>query len=222
MSRHFAISAALIGAAILSNTAAKAQTANTVPPVYSWMLPKTVLDVSIIYTYAECKVGGADGKTAHYKFNVVPTVTSRSAPDEIPGWRTVDTNDLISFWNDQNITIGTYSGTHILSSVAANPTSQIGTIVGNVLTGAVKLAALSFGVVAPAAARPAGGRPIAPMQTIRQVRLRAIRTASRSWSLPCQRDQHRHATECHGQDPGTAKLDGGCAIQVDLDDQGHD
>jgi len=111
------------------------------------MLPKTVLDVSIVYTYAECKVG-TDGK-ARYKFNVVPTVTSRSAPDKIPGWRTVDTNDLVSFWSDQNITIGTYSGTHILSSVAANPISQIGTIVGNVLTGTVKVAALSLKVAAP-------------------------------------------------------------------------
>jgi hypothetical protein len=144
---------ALAGVTFHLSTAAVAQSAETVPPVYSWMLPKTVLDVSIVYTYAECKV---NGKTAHYRFNVVPTVTTRAVPDKIPGWRTVDTNDLISFWNDQNITIGTYAGTHILSSVAANPVSQIGTIIGNVLTGAVKIAALSFGVAAPAAATPEG------------------------------------------------------------------
>jgi hypothetical protein len=153
MSVRKAIWASSIFGSFLFNFAAFAQDA--VPPVYSWMLPKTVLDVTIIYSYAECTVG-PDGKTAHHKVNIAPTISSRSVADKISGWRTVDTNTLISFWNDQNITITTYSGNHILNSVAANPTSEASTIVGNIFTGVVKLGALAFGVAAPAAARPAG------------------------------------------------------------------
>jgi hypothetical protein len=145
MSRTVWIS--FLGAGLLLNSAALAD--DPVPPTYSWMLPRTVIDVTIVYTYAGCTI---DSGKKHFKIKITPTLTARAIPDRLPGLRTVKTQDLISFWEDRNISITTFGGSHILNSVGANPTNQGSTIIGNILGGVSKIVAIGLGVAAPAAA----------------------------------------------------------------------
>ena len=47
-------------------------------PVFSWLLPKTVIDLSVTYQYVSCDFSGG-GMT--YKIKVTPTVTARGVAD---------------------------------------------------------------------------------------------------------------------------------------------
>jgi len=116
---------------------------------YSWMLPKTVLDVTIAYTLRSCK-NTEDGAQVDVTI-ANPTVTPRYIPDPAVGLKSLDPALLKSFWQDSTITVQTYAGTHVLQSLASSPANQVVTIAGNVITGVTKLAAASLGVV-PAAA----------------------------------------------------------------------
>jgi hypothetical protein len=139
------------------------------PPTFTWMLPRTVLDVTVIYTYG----GLVDGQP---KIKITPTITARAVPDVSAGHRGIATKSLVSFWEDRNITITTANNTHILTSVSSNPVNQTSSIIGNILGGVGKLVAVSLGV--PAAAVDAGGKKCpdnwAPLVESQQTQMRKL------------------------------------------------
>jgi len=106
---------------------------------YTWMLPKTVIDATIAYTFEDC----TDNKL---KLKITPTLVARSVPDTIVGRVAVDTEALKSFWEDRNISIQTFAGSHILNSIGSSPTSQVGQVAGNILGGIAKLVGVALGV----------------------------------------------------------------------------
>jgi hypothetical protein len=116
---------------------------------YSWMLPKTVLDVTIAYTLRSCKNTDHGAQVEVTIAN--PTVTPRYIPDPAVGLKSLDPALLKSFWQDSTISVVTNQSTHILQSLGSSPANQVVTIAGNVITGATKIAAASLGVV-PASA----------------------------------------------------------------------
>lgn len=118
---------------------------------YSWMLPKTIVSVSVTYTLTSC--------SEEKGIEVSPAVTlaNISEPDtnlgpEFPdGIIAVQPEELKSFWQDRNVSVKTNPTTHVLSYLGSSPTNQVGAIVGSVITSAAKLAAVGFGVPAVAA-----------------------------------------------------------------------
>lgn len=128
---------------------------------YSWMLPKTVLDVTVAYTLVKCDENPLEG--AQLTVKIAPlTIVQSSVPDTTVGLKSIDPALLKSFWQDTTILVTTAPSTHILLSLSSNPVNQVATIVGNVITGVTKLAAAGLGV-APAAA-PVGSPP--PQKTV--------------------------------------------------------
>jgi hypothetical protein len=111
---------------------------------YSWMLPKTVLDATITYSLVSCE----DTRYgANLKIKITPTLAARSLPDTHVGRIAFKpTEETPSFWEDRNITVKTFPGSHILSSIASSPTSQTGQIITNILTGLTKIVAVGLGV----------------------------------------------------------------------------
>jgi hypothetical protein len=110
---------------------------------YTWMLPRTVLDVSLVYSYAKCT---ERDKFRVLKFNITPTISARGIPDRLLKLRREKTSDLDSAWEDRNISISTFEGSHVLKSAGASPANQTATIVGNILGGITKLVAVGLGV----------------------------------------------------------------------------
>lgn len=120
---------------------AQAQEANV---RYSWMLPKTVLETTVSYTFVECTDGD---KSANLKLKIVPTIVAKAVPDTYVGRLAIrPTEQLQSFWEDRNVNIKTFAGSHILSSIGSSPASQAGQITTNVLTGVSKIVAVALGV----------------------------------------------------------------------------
>jgi hypothetical protein len=119
---------------------------------FTYMLPRTVLDTTIVFTFDSCVNTGSG---AQLKIKITPTVVSRSIPDHHVGPKGIKIpTELDSWTQDRSISLKTFVGTHILNSIGSQPTSQIGTIIGNVLGGVTKLVAVGLGVVAVEA--PAG------------------------------------------------------------------
>lgn len=110
-----------------------------VPLRYTWMLPKTVVDATIVYTFDGCSDGVA-------KIKIAPTLTPRALPDPLVGQLKVDTAPLQSFWGDRSISIQTFANSRILSSVGSSPTGQGAQIIGNILGGIVKIAGIALGL----------------------------------------------------------------------------
>jgi hypothetical protein len=108
------------------------------------MLPKTVIDTTIVYTFDGCHNGAA-------KIKITPTLTARTLPDPLVGQLKVDTASLEAFWSDGNISIQTFPNSRILNSIGSSPTSQIGQIFGNIFGGVAKLAGITLGGAALAA-----------------------------------------------------------------------
>lgn len=116
-------------------------------PVLAWRLPKTVLDVTVTYIPVKCE---GDKLTV----DATVDIAGRAIPDPnlgpnfAHGLVTVDMGDQSNFWVDKSLTYKVYTG-GLLQSISSHPTSQAGTIAGNFITGAVKIAAAVMGV-APA------------------------------------------------------------------------
>jgi hypothetical protein len=116
----------------------------TVPPVLGWRLPKTVLDVTVTYVPVNC-IDTAAGPLI--KVKATAEAVARAVPDpdlgsDFPnGLVRVDTGDLASFWTDASVgyTLHPDSG-GLLKTLSSHPVNQTGTIIGNFLTGATKLA----------------------------------------------------------------------------------
>jgi len=121
-----------------------------VPLRYTWMLPKTVIDATIVYTFDSCKNNVA-------KIKIAPTLVARAIPDPLVGQLKVDTAPLQSFWVDKSISIQTFANSRIINSVGSTPTGQGAQIIGNILGGIVKIAGIAFGLpggIGPAVAPP--------------------------------------------------------------------
>lgn len=132
---------------------------------YSWMLPKTVIDTTIVYTFDGCydadhpAPGMPAPPAAELHLKITPTLIPRPVADSHLGRLGIQTSDLQSFWADQNITIKTFAGSHILTSIGSAPANQAGQIAGNILGGVTKLVAVGLGVPAVAAAGPPPANP---------------------------------------------------------------
>jgi len=112
---------------------------------FTYMLPRTVLDTTIVYTFKSCKNTDTG---AQLEINITPTIVPRAIPDLYAGAKDINPNDLQSWTQDRNVTIKIYPTSHILQSFASQPTSEIGTIITNVLGGVTKLVAVGLGVTA--------------------------------------------------------------------------
>jgi hypothetical protein len=131
---------------------------------YTWRLPKTTFDATTIYSFSDCHYD-AQKKTPvldlDVSFTLVPHAVADPDIGPVGGTLGIPPSKLISFWVDNNVTIKTYPGTHVLQSLGSISTNQAGTIVGNVFSSAVKLAGIGLGVptqqpIGPAVAVPAG------------------------------------------------------------------
>ena len=109
------------------------------------MLPRTVLDTTIVYTFHSCNNTPTG---AQLNINITPTIVPRAVPDLHVGPKDINPADLQSWTQDKNITIKTYATSHILGNLASQPTSELGTIISNVLGGVTKLVAVGLGVAA--------------------------------------------------------------------------
>jgi hypothetical protein len=123
------------------------------PLRYTWMLPRTVIDMTIVYTFDSCS---DTDKGAEMHIKITPTLVARAIPDTSVGRLGINPNDLIAFWSDKSISLQTFGGSHILNSIGSAPANQAGQIIANILGGVTKLVAVGFGVPAVAAAPPAG------------------------------------------------------------------
>jgi hypothetical protein len=129
------------------------------PPMYSWRLPKTILAINAIYTYQQCS--SPDGQNPTVTASMAITVSPNYVPDPDlgpyapDGVVSLDASKLESFWQDRQIEVKTFPDSNILQSFSSTSTDQTGTIVGNAVTGAVKIAAMALGVPTGAGAAPA-------------------------------------------------------------------
>lgn len=126
--------------------------AATVAPRLTWLLPKTVLDATIVYTYQDCTAG-------HLTVKITPTLTPRAVPDLIAGQRSISTDSLEAYFQDNNISILTLSDSHLLSSLGSAPSSQVTQVASNILGGIAKLVAIGLGTTA-VVEKTAGAPPI--------------------------------------------------------------
>jgi hypothetical protein len=149
-------------------------------PVLGWRLPKTVLDVTMTYVPTAC-TQGRSGPDLQLDTSV--SIVSRAVPDldlgpDHPnGVMMIDPSDATSFWVDTSISYKIYPDRGgLLQSLSSHPVSEVGPIIGNVLTGIVKIGAAAAGVPAPAAFDPlkqAGcGTVVDVLNTIKQLRAR--------------------------------------------------
>jgi hypothetical protein len=121
---------------------------------YAWMLPKTLVSVSVTYSLTACS--DATG------VEVLPTVTLSNAseadtnlgPQYPDGVISILPEDMISFWQDKNITVKTNTSTRTLSYLGSVSTNQASSIIGTAITSVAKLTAAAFGTPAVGAAVP--------------------------------------------------------------------
>jgi hypothetical protein len=126
--------------------------------LYSWMLPKTLVSVSVVYTLTACS------DTTGIEISPTVLLSNVSEPDtnlgpEFPdGIISVQPEGLISFWQDKNIVVKTNTSTRVLSYLGSGSTNQAGAILGTAITSVAKLTAAAFGTPAVGAAVPAGAK----------------------------------------------------------------
>ncbi len=149
-----ALSCSLIcGCATNQGQKPPATIAQSVAPVLGWRLPKTVLDVTVTYVpKSPCKM---DGKIPTIEVNTDVSVLARAVPDpdlgaQFPnGLVSIQPGDASRFWVDRSITYKIFPDSGgLLQSLSSHPVNEAGTIIGNFITGFVKLAGTAFGVAA--------------------------------------------------------------------------
>jgi hypothetical protein len=105
---------------------------------FTWMLPKTVIDATVVYTFQSCEKGSP-------KIKITPTLVARTLPDPLVGQKQLPTDVLESVWEDRNISLQTFAGSRILNSIGSAPTSQVAQAAGNVLGGIAKIVGIFLG-----------------------------------------------------------------------------
>jgi hypothetical protein len=145
-----------------------------VPPTagfIAWRLPKTVIDATVTLKYEDCTPGAGPNDPPTIKIGRTVALVARGVPDddiygpEMPfdPMVRVPMSALTSFWDDRSLTIK-HAANGTLTQIGAIAEDQTAAIVGNVLTSAVKIGSMVFGV-AP------GGLVAAPAQCSTQPRL---------------------------------------------------
>lgn len=145
----------LVLAAIAAVAVLSPSRADPINARYSWMLPKTLIDVTVTYAFQSCKFTG--GQTI-LTLKVTSTTAPRAAADTYLGLKSIDVESLKSFWQDKNIIVKTSATSHILNSISSSPVNQAGAIAGNLISVATKVFAISLGVN-PAFVPPGGILP---------------------------------------------------------------
>ncbi|HYC95371.1 MAG TPA: hypothetical protein VEB39_06700 [Sphingomicrobium sp.] len=133
-----------------------------VPPTagfVSWRLPKTVIDATVTFKYKDCKQPVNGRPVLELERSVA--LVAKGVPDDniygdYPGvdpMVRVPISALTSFWDDRSLSVErAANGT--VSKLGATVEDQTAGIIGNVLTSAVKISSIAFGVApggAPAA-----------------------------------------------------------------------
>jgi len=140
--RKSVFASSIVAAAITGNSAVFADPTSQ----FSWMLPKTVFDVTATYTLKGCSVT-SDGKSS-LSMGVAAALTPNAVPDNFAGRLHYSTSDLVQNFKDNSISITTYSGTDILNSLGSTPNDETATVVGNILGGVTKIASIVLGAAA--------------------------------------------------------------------------
>lgn len=70
---------------------------------YTWMLPKTVLDVTLAYSFQDCTDTSA-------KFKITPTLAERPIADLRVGQKSLSPEAMQSFQQDKSISLQTFAG----------------------------------------------------------------------------------------------------------------
>jgi len=135
------------------------QSASSIPtagtPSLGWRLPKTLLDVTVTYLPKSCI---AEGTTAKLNPAISVAIVGRAVPDPDlgpdpafkDGLVSVSSGQLESFWRDSSFSYKVYPNSGgLLQTLSSHPSGQAGTIIGNFLTGIVKIAGAAVGVPAP-------------------------------------------------------------------------
>ena len=123
------------------------------PTRYTWVLPRTVLDTTITYSFQDCAFD-ASKNTAIARFKITPTL----APVRLPtcgrelGRDPFPSINFSRFSRTKASRSRRSKTSHILSSIGSQPADQTGTIIGNVIGGVTKLVSVAAGVGAIAAA----------------------------------------------------------------------
>lgn len=138
-SRALTAAATLIVSAISSATTPNSALAEP-EAKFTWMLPRTVIDVTVTYTFDDCNDQGG------VKVNIKPTLVSRPIPDTVIGAVDISSSSLQSWASDTSVTIKTFQNSHILQSIGATPVSQAAAIANSILTSVGKIVALALGV----------------------------------------------------------------------------
>lgn len=143
------ISAGLLVGCASNQRASTAEADESKPAYVSWNLPKTVLAVTVVMEPTGCKMAGNGNPELEVETTV--TMVPKAVPDLAfasdykNGLIEYSADDFESnFWRDKNIQLKTYPGSHLLQEIASKPTSQVAPIVGNLLTGSVKVASTVF------------------------------------------------------------------------------
>jgi hypothetical protein len=139
-------------AAVLSASFPPSAFSGPINARYTWMLPKTVIDATIVYSFVSCGPPKDPNNKNPWELQlkITPTLVPKILPDTLVGLKSINPALLKSFWQDKNITLKTFGSSHILGLIASAPVNQVGQIAANVLAGVGKIAAVSFGVPATA------------------------------------------------------------------------
>lgn len=140
-SRAFAAATAIVIVSALCVSATLNRAVAEPEAKFTWMLPRTVIDATITYTFESC-----DDQSG-VKVNIKPTLISRPIPDTLIGAvDNISSSSLQSWSSDSSVTIRTFQNSHILQSIGATPVSQAATIANSILTSVGKIVALALGV----------------------------------------------------------------------------
>ena len=129
--------------ALAQSPSSEPETGAKTPPRYSWMLPKTVIDATVVYAFHGCS---HKDKSELVNFHITPKVAPRSVADTYAGEITTEALGAGDWLQDGSISIDTYSNTHVLKALGSNPVVQTGTVVGNILGDIAKLFGIIIGV----------------------------------------------------------------------------
>lgn len=139
----------IAGAALLSacggHREAPAELGRVAPPMLGWRLPKTVLDVTVRFVPTSCIDDATKGPVIDVKVSAEAIARAVPDPDLGGGFPNglvqIDTGDLASFWTDASVSYAVHPDSGgLLKSLSSHPVNQAGTIVGNFVSGAVKIA----------------------------------------------------------------------------------
>ncbi|WP_294311143.1 hypothetical protein [uncultured Sphingomonas sp.] len=162
--------AAMLGGCFGSERKPPAELGRVAPPVLGWHLPKTVLDATLTYVPVKC-IDTPAGPQIDVKMTADVVARSVPDPDLGPDFKNgmvqVDTGDLASFWTDASVAYTVFPDSGgLLKTISSHPVNQTSTIVGNFLTGVVKIATIA---AVPGPVPPGNGKCGTAFDTLAEI-----------------------------------------------------